>query len=183
MPARPRNPEEAGSVERARAIAIALLARHAWSVAKMRERLLRRGVAEAAADTVIADLTRAGLLGDRAYAQDAARLELSRRPASDAFLEHKLVSRGVDERLAAREARRAAEGVSELDRARALARRNARPDPKDPAGARRRLLGLLARRGFDAETARTAVDETLGREPEDDAGVGGDAMEHHDEPI
>lgn len=182
MPPRPRNPEGPGPAERGMAIAIALLARHAWSIARMRERLLRRGVPEAAADAVIAELTRAGLLGDRAYARDAATLELSRRPASDAFLEHKLVSKGVDERVAARAAKGAAEGVSELDRARALARRNARPDAKDPAGARRRLLGLLARRGFDAETARTAVDEALGREPEHHD-AGGDLQEHHDEPI
>jgi SOS response regulatory protein OraA/RecX len=61
--------------------------------------------------------------------------------------------------------RSAAEGVSELDRARALARRAVRP-AKDDATARRRLLGVLARRGFDDETAGRAVDEVLGPAPE-----------------
>lgn len=173
---------------RAKAIAISLLARHGWSTAKLRERLLRRGVPEGAADATIAELTRAGLLGDRAFAEDAAKLELSRRPAADAFLEHKLTAKGVPETLASKVAADAAEGVSELDRARNLARRSARPDPKDPAAARRRLLGLLARRGFDAETSHQAVEEVLGREPESaehDSEIPHDDPfeEHPDEPV
>ena len=71
-------------------MAISLLARHGWSVAKLRERLVKRGTEEAVADLAIADLVRVGLMGDRAFAEETARLELSRRPASDAFLEHRV---------------------------------------------------------------------------------------------
>ena len=156
-----RRKAEPDPVTRARVIAVSLLARHAWSRAALRERLIRRGTEEAVAERVLGELERARLIGDGAYAEDAARLELSRKPASDAFLEHKLTGRGVAEATASRAVRAAAEGVSELDRARALARKAVRP-AKDDATARRRLLGVLARRGFDHETAERAVEEVLG---------------------
>lgn len=125
-------------------------------------------------EIVLEELTRAKLLGDAAFADETARLEASRKPASDEFLASRIVSKGVDERTAARATARAVEGVSELDRAKALAMRSRRAGP-DPIAARRRLLGVLMRRGFDAETAAAAADHALGelREPE---------PSHDDEP-
>ena len=133
----------------------------------MRARLLRRGIPEAAVGTVIADLSRAGLLSDAAFAEETARLETSRKPASEAFLRQKIESKGIHVRTASKAAAAAVQGVSELDRAKALARRSVRPG-KDPVAARRRLLGVLLRRGFDPETAAAAADHALGALPEPD---------------
>ena len=134
----------------------------------MKTRLLRRGIPEAAAATVIADLTRAGLLSDAAFADETAKLENSRKPASEEFLRQKIESKGVHERTAAKAAAAAVEGVSELARAKALALRSVRPS-KDPIAARRRVLGALLRRGFDPETAAAAADHALGELPEHDS--------------
>lgn len=133
----------------------------------MKARLLRRGIPEDAAATVIADLTRAGLLSDAAFADETARLETSRKPASDEFLRQKIESKGVHERTAAKAAASAVAGVSELARAKELAIRSVRPST-DPVAARRRLLGVLLRRGFDPETAAAAADHALGELPEPD---------------
>lgn len=141
----------------------------------MKARLLRRGVPQAAADTVIADLTRAGLLSDAAFADETARLEASRKPASEAFLRDKIESKGVHERIAAKAAANAVQGVSELARAKELAMRSVRPHA-DPLAARRRLLGVLLRRGFDPETASAAADHALGKLPDVDG------AEHSHEP-
>lgn len=148
-------------VRDAKDIAIALLAKHGWSVTAMRARLLRRGVAEADAEAAIADLVRVGLLGDKRYAEETAKLELDRKPASNEFLERKLEFKGVSERLAKRAARSAAGARTELERACDLVRKSIRP-AKDPHAVRRRVLGVLARRGFDEETSIAAADRVLG---------------------
>jgi SOS response regulatory protein OraA/RecX len=88
LPHGERRSPPADPAARARAVAVALLARHGWSRAALRERLIRRGTDAAVAEQVLGELERARLIGDRAYAEDAARLELSRKPASDAYLEH-----------------------------------------------------------------------------------------------
>jgi regulatory protein len=164
-------------VERGKAIALRLLASHGWSVAGIKTRLVRRGVPREAAEVVVADFVRAGLLGDNAFAEETARLEMSRKPAADAFLEAKIAGKGVAERTAARATRKAAGSVSELDRAKDLATRSVRPG-KDAAATRRRLMGVLMRRGFEFEIAAAAADHALGPAPEDEG-----APEHHDDGV
>jgi regulatory protein len=66
-------------------------------------------------------------------------------------------------------ARRAVEDVYEITDstgiARALAMKQApRLRKLDPIVARRRLVGMLQRRGFDYDSIRPVVDEVLGRE-------------------
>lgn len=133
----------------------------------MRARLLRRGVPRDATETILGELRRAKLLSDEAFADETARLEVGRKPASDEFLTHRIIAKGIAERTAARATTRAVEGWSELDRAKELAMRSKR-EGSDPVAARRRLLGVLMRRGFDAEVAAAAADHALGEfhEPE-----------------
>lgn len=154
-------------VTRGKQIALRLLGAHGWSVAAMRARLIRRGIPQDAAETVIDELKQARLLSDAAFADETARLEAGRKPASDEFLTQRIVAKGIAERTAARATARATEGRSELDRAKDLAVRSKRTN-LDPVAARRRLLGALMRRGFDAEIAAAAADHALGefREPE-----------------
>jgi SOS response regulatory protein OraA/RecX len=175
----PTPPPFADPVEHGKAIALRLLAAHGWSVAALKTRLLKRGVPREAAERVVSDFERAGLLGDRAFAEETARLELSRRPASDAFLEARIQGKGVPETIASRATRNAVEGVSELTRAKDLARRSVRPG-KDPAATRRKLLGVLMRRGFDFETASAAADHALGPAPEPQDHTGDDLETQHE---
>jgi SOS response regulatory protein OraA/RecX len=170
-------PTTTDPVERGKAIALRLLSSHGWSVAAIKARLVKRGIPRGAAEVVARDFERAGLLGDKAFAEETARLELSRKPAADAFLEARITGKGVAEQTAARATRKAAAGVSELQRAKDLALRSVRPG-KDAAATRRRLLGVLMRRGFEFEVAAAAADHALGPAPEDDG-----APEQHDDGI
>lgn len=134
----------------AREAALAFLARRAWSASLLRARLARAGHDEAAAAAAVASLVADGWLDDRAYAQARAG-QLSRRGAMAAeALEHALVEEGVAEREA-RAAARAEAGTSE-DLV-----REARAARREGAGAAR-VAGRFARRGFDADTIRAALE-------------------------
>ncbi len=149
--------------------ALRLLKFRGRSRAELTDRLSAKGFDAATVRAAIDDLERAGLTGDRAFAIEATDAELRRRPASRDFLEAKLVDRGVRERLAERIVRQQTAGESDLARAIQLARSRAGDAAgRDQAAARRRLLGLLARRGFDEETCRAAVARVLGRAREED---------------
>ena len=142
------------------------------------DRLIDRGIDPALAAATFDELERLGLTGDRRYAEETVRLELSRRPASDEFLEHRLTSRGIADPLAEREVRRQPAEQGELDRALELARRTLpRLLARDDAKRRAKLFGVLARRGFDADTAARAVEAVLGANQNDDH-----TGANHDEP-
>jgi hypothetical protein len=81
------------------------------------------------------------------------------------FLEYKLTSRGISRSLASAATQAHTKDRSELARAIELARRSTRPGD-DALESRRRIAGVLARRGFDAETTLAALETVLGAPPE-----------------
>ena len=134
----------------AREAALAFLARRAWSAALLRARLERAGHDAEAAAAAVGALVTDGWLDDRAYAR-ARAAQLSRRGAMAAeALEHAIVEEGVAEREA-RAAARAEAGTPEdlVREARAARRAGAGPT---------RVAGRFARRGFDADTIRSALE-------------------------
>ncbi|GIW73539.1 MAG: hypothetical protein KatS3mg103_0061 [Phycisphaerales bacterium] len=152
----------------ARLAAQRLLRVRSRSSAELRQRLEAR-YPKPAVEKVLAALVRSGAIDDARLAQDLAeRLGRQRPHAREAVrdrLERAIVP---DEALrAALDAHAPAE--QEQARAdRAAAEQHARLSALGlaPAVVRRRLLAALARRGFDAETARCAVERVLGPEPE-----------------
>ncbi len=134
----------------------------------MLARLARRGCDPESALAAVGELERAGLMGDERYARERVRTELARRPAADALLEHTLTSRGVSPALAASTTRSVTAGQSESARANELVRTSVRAAALTgkPIAERRRLASLLARRGFDAEVAHSALETVLGPVPE-----------------
>lgn len=150
--------------------ALRLLKFRGRSRAELTDRLASKGFDAATVRAAIDDLERAGLCGDRPFAAEVTAAELRRKPAAQDFLVSKLIDRGVRERMAARVVRRQTAGQSDLERAIALAQSRAQATTgKDQATKRRRLLGVLARRGFDEETCREAVARVMGRPLEEDA--------------
>jgi len=116
-----------------------MLARRPLSRALLEDRLERKGVAPVAREEAIEALEQAQYLNDHSYALERAA-SLAERGYGDAaaryILEQERVSSElIEEAIAALE--------PELERAQVIAR--AIPD-------RKRLLGRLARRGFNAET-------------------------------
>lgn len=114
-------------------------------------------------EAVLADLERAGLLDDRAYAAGFAERSLASRPESESRLIQRLRARGVPPELARQAAREAHAGEAPLDMARrALDRAWRRYAGLPPDLARQRAGSFLMRRGFPPDVARAAVLERLG---------------------
>jgi regulatory protein len=148
----------------ARAEAMKWIARRPLTRAELIERLTGRGTSESDATQLAADLTRLGMINDALLASDSVRRELRRAPAGDALLRAKLESRGIDETKAERAVREQA-GGDELGRAISLLRKEVTKRTgrvKDAPAERRRLAGLLGRRGFEAEVCEEALRKVVG---------------------
>lgn len=142
--------------------AVRLLAGRSLTRQELVTRLARRfdaAVAEAAADR----LERERLLSDRAAADSGARSELARGASRERAAE-RLLARGVDHATARRAVIDAAGGRDEGEAALDLARRRVRMCPAglEPEAIRRRVFAYLARRGYDEDTARAAVERAVG---------------------
>jgi regulatory protein len=120
----------------------------------MREWLAAREVEEGEAERVVSFLTENLAIDDRAFAVAFASDKRELSGWGKDRIREVLLRRGVERRLV-EEALSPDDGESEVDRAvRVLKERGA--DLGDDRG-RQRALGLLARRGYDAEEAYAAI--------------------------
>ena len=165
---------EALRLERARMVASRALERRPLSRREVATRLMRQGFEAAIANRAADDALRAGLIDERAYAEAVIRSTTHSRPAGRRLLESKLMARGIGMQTA-RDA--AADAVKDRDAfadalALARAKRRTLPPGLDAKAGTRRLVGLLARRGFDAgvafRAAREALDFREGQEEDPD---------------
>lgn len=155
---------QAAQLERARAAAARALERRPLSRREVVTRLMRQGFELAIATQAADDALRAGLIDERAYAEAVIRATTHSRPAGRRLLESKLMARGIGAETAKAAAADAVQDRDAYADALALAvsrRRSLRPGA-DPKAEARRLVGLLARRGFDAGVAFRAAREALG---------------------
>lgn len=164
---RPRvaqTPEEK-ELHRARKRATRLLAATDRSRAELEERLVGAGFAATVVARVLDEFTRAKLLDDTRLADRLIERELGRAPADAPLLRRKLERKGVEELLTDRAIDRALQSRDTLADARdaAVMRLRAMPDARRLGHVRLvgRLLGFLARRGFNQETSEAAVEAVL----------------------
>lgn len=142
--------------------ALRLLSFRARSSFELAMRLRRKGYDQEIADRVCERLRDAGLVDDEAFARETVGSMLARKPAGERLLQAKLRSKGLDNETAKKAIAEQLEGRDLLADAVALARgRLARMRDLDDQTRRRRLHGMLARRGFDMQVCRTAVDIAL----------------------
>ncbi len=161
---------EAGSTDfdDARNAALRFLKSCDRSVHEIAQRLSHKGWEPGLIDQVTADLLRVGLLDDEAMARRWVGLQLDRKPAGAPWLRSELARRGVEKELIERVLEEYADQTgSEASAVDLLRRQSARYLSLDRDRARRRMMGLLARRGFDPETASGAV-ETIWKETEEE---------------
>ena len=150
--------------------ALRRLGRRDHSEAQLRAALAVRHP-EADVDAVITHLKSKRLLDELRAARAIVSQELARRPASAAALRRTLEKRqfpsATIEAALTDLAPAPAAPETDFDRARRalLSRRNLRRDD----ASRRRALAFLARRGFDEDTARAAVELHLGPPAADDS--------------
>lgn len=156
------------ALSRIRERALLLLDSRARSRQELRDRLVKAEFEPELVDEVLDSFQRNGLVDDLAFAREWVRQRFERRGKSAAMLDVELQRKGVGE------ADRA-EALSAIDRdderavARALATKKAKQVKRIPEDRQqrdkelRRIVGVLARRGFNSgmslELAREALDE------------------------
>ncbi len=136
------------------ASALRLLVYRPRSEAELRDRLSRRSVPAAITDGVIARLKELSLIDDEAFAHSWVDNRQRTSPRGPRLIASELRAKG----LARSVVERSLSGLDEAEAAYRAAARRARslisaPEPQ----FRRRLMDLLLRRGFEADTASQAI--------------------------
>lgn len=142
--------------------ALNLLTARDMTAHDLKSALRRRGYLEPVADAVCARLTDNRLIDDARYAQ--RYVELRQDACVGKFaMKRRLRAKGIDEDTA-EEALEALDDESQLESARALAKKlSRRYESEEPYARRSKLSQALARRGFSWEIVREAI-ESIGLE-------------------
>ncbi|APT92366.1 recombinase RecX [Corynebacterium phocae] len=149
-----------------RSRALLLLDQRGRSRQELRHRLLRLDFAPEIVDEVLDDLERVRLIDDFAFAQEWVRQRHAAKGKSAAVLEQELVRKGVGE-AARNQALEQVTAESEEEIAWKLARKKARSIKEIPQGRQendkvlRRVVGVLARRGFSMGVALPVAKEAI----------------------
>jgi regulatory protein len=149
-------------VKKTRRIALDLLAVCDRTVREMGDRLVRRKCSQDAIRVVVADLCRTGLLDDHTFVRRWVGGRLERRPEGWIKLIQDLCKKGIERSVAEQVLAEFEDDIGTGDAAdRVLTRVLHKYSKLEPDAARRRMYGLLARRGFDPDTAGAAVERAL----------------------
>jgi regulatory protein len=160
----------------ARIICLRLLERRARSRAELADALRRRGIPDDAASAVLDRFTEVGLIDDAAFARAWVGSRQSGRGLARRALRAELRARGVDAEVAA-EAVTLVDDEDERAAARTLVRRRlAGMQRLDHATATRRLMGMLARKGYAGGLAAAVVREALEERGLADDGLADDGL-------
>lgn len=133
------------------------------SRAELRKKLMRREYGEGVVEGVLDELVRLGYVDDARFAKTKAlsAAEHKHHGRRRAFVE--LLKAGVKKDVADAALEDVYSQADSLGAARELARKKAASLRRlEPVVARRRLAGMLMRRGFDYETVKPVIDEVLG---------------------
>lgn len=153
-----------GEAQEAYAVALRLLAKRAYSVREMTDRLVRRGISRESTAEAVGRLVREGSLDDAAYARAVIHDRLLFHPVGRLGLRADLQRRGVPSAVI-EEALCGVDLSVEEEAARRLVER--RRTGGDSVEEKWRLRAWLLRRGFDPE----AVQRVLKRLPQGDEGA------------
>ena len=146
----------------ARNIALRSLAARARSEAELRQKLADRGVDAEAIDEVLAGLIREGLIDDRRLAADLAQTLQESKKMGPVAVRQALVKRRIS-RVIVDEVVASLDAV-EMDTLEELARSRMRVlEGLDRDVQVRRLVGYLARRGYQGSDVYRAIDRVVGR--------------------
>lgn len=146
---------------RAKKRALNMLAARDHSRTELHDKLVAKEHPESVVSALIDKLERSGLLNDAAFAQSYVRSHRDRRALSKSALRRELKKRGIDDELVAETLEPV---VDEHEVAFGVAMKKARSTVGLPRETReRRILGMLARRGFPSsvcvDVTRRALDE------------------------
>jgi len=152
--------------------ALRVLQTRLHSRAELAKKLAKKEFPPEMTDEVLGELARMGYVDDDRFAKtramSAAQYKHHGRRRAYQELLRTGVKRDVAERALNDVYSEDGVGADQLSTARDLARKKL-PSLKrlDPVAAKRRLVGMLQRRGFDYETIKPVIDEVLGRGADD----------------
>lgn len=140
------------------------------SIGEVRRRLTRVGYQPELVEGAIERLVELGMLDDEAFARSWIESRDRARPRGERALRMELARKGIerqvsDDVIADRETA-SPDADADAEAAKRLLERNARALDRvpDPRARRQRAYALLARSGFDSETAIAAIGQVLERE-------------------
>lgn len=149
-------------LERARSVALRALEASPKTRAQLAERIVRAEIPEAVARVLLDRFEQAGLIDDSFFAQEWVRTRHAGRGLGRRVLRQELTAKGIDGGLIDA-ALSQIDDADEDAAARALvARLMPGMSALDPATARRRIAGRLARRGYGPGTIQAAMSLVTG---------------------
>lgn len=164
---------------RARQICLRLLTISPRTRAQLAQAMHRGGVPDEAAEAVLNRFTDAGLIDDAAFARAWVSSRHAGRGLARRALANELRRRGVDGEVAS-EALDELDEETEAETARALVDRKLRTARGEPDAVFRRLVGMLARKGYPPGVAIRAVKDALAAQSAEAAefadGIDADAL-------
>ncbi len=146
--------------ELAREVCLRQLAVRPRTRAELARALSRRGISAEVATTVLDRYDEVGLIDDAAFARAWVSSRHAGRGLARRALATELRQRGVDGDVA-KVALGELDDETEAETARALAERKLRATRGEPDAVFRRLVGMLARKGYSPGVAIRAVKEAL----------------------
>ena len=150
----------------ARQIVLRQLAMAPRSRAELAQKLAQRGCAVDVATTVLDRMTQVGLVDDEAYAQMLVRSQQAGRGLAKRALARELRTKGIEDHLA-EDALTAISDEDERDRARALVDKKLRAMHGLGIEVQtRRLVGMLARKGYSSNVTYVVIREAIADAPE-----------------
>ncbi len=155
---------DADPVAAAKDICLRLLTDRSRTRLELAQALRRRGVPDDVAETVLSRFDEVGLIDDAAFAGQWVRARHTHRGLARRAIAMELRRKGVDDEVAG-EALATVDAGSEDRRARELVDRKLRTvpagTPEQRITAARRLVGMLARKGYGGAVAYRTVREAL----------------------
>jgi regulatory protein len=133
------------------------------SRSELKRKLTRHEYGDAVVEGVLDDLQRLGYVDDARFAKSKALSAAQHKHHGKRRAMQELMRSGVKSSVAKVALDEVYDATDPVAEARALAEKQAaRLKRLDPTVARRRLVGMLQRRGFDYDAIRPVVDEVLG---------------------
>ncbi len=154
--------------EQAHTVCLRLLTVRARTRAELAGQLTKRGYPDDVAETVLSRLTAVGLIDDEDFAEQWVRSRQRNAGKGKRALAAELRTKGVDDDVIASALSGIDAGVERV-RAEQLVERKLRREPLndgDEAKVMRRLVGMLARRGYSQSLAVAVVNDALAAERE-----------------
>ena len=146
-------------IKQARALAYRYLSYRDRSERETAEHLRKKGLDEAVVQATLQDLKKAKFLDDRRFAEHWARTRAENKQFGKYRLRHELIGKGLSPDLIDETLDALFDTVREVDLARTCVEKKLRSmQDLDPDKKKRRLAGLLQRKGFSSHIIYQVLD-------------------------